>query len=71
MCVCVCKQDLALNNLQGLICHKTEPINQPEIYKKYLGVAKDKTFIHSNSHAFKPSLSLVDKCHAKREPISF
>ena len=23
--VCVCKQDLALNNLQGLICHKTQP----------------------------------------------
>ena len=23
--VCVCKQDLALNNPQGLICHKTQP----------------------------------------------
>ena len=23
------KQDLALNNLQGLICHKTQPTNQP------------------------------------------
>ena len=21
--------DLALNNLQGLICHKTQPTNQP------------------------------------------
>ena len=21
------KQDMALNNLQGLICHKTQPIN--------------------------------------------
>ena len=25
------KQDLALNNLQGLICHKTQP-NQPYFY---------------------------------------
>ena len=25
MCVCVCKQGLALNNTQGLICHKTQP----------------------------------------------
>ena len=24
------KMDLALNNLQGLICHKTQPINQPK-----------------------------------------
>ena len=24
------KQDLALNNLQGLIYHKTQPINKPE-----------------------------------------
>ena len=23
------KQDLGLNNLQGLICHKTQLINQP------------------------------------------
>ena len=23
------KQDLALNNLQGLICHKTQPTNLP------------------------------------------
>ena len=26
-CVCVCKEDLALNNLQWLICHKTQ-LNQ-------------------------------------------
>ena len=25
VCVCVCKQDLALNNVQWLICHKTQP----------------------------------------------
>ena len=25
MCVRVCKQDLALNNAQGLICHKPQP----------------------------------------------
>ena len=26
MYVCMYKKDLALNNLQGLICHKTQPI---------------------------------------------
>ena len=26
--------DLALNNLQTLICHKTQPTNQNEMYKK-------------------------------------
>ena len=25
VCVCVCKQDLVVNNLQRLICHKTQP----------------------------------------------
>ena len=25
MCVCVCEQDLELNNLQVLICHKIQP----------------------------------------------
>ena len=25
MCVCVCEQDLALNNPQGLISYKTQP----------------------------------------------
>ena len=30
VCVCVCKQDLALINPQGLICHKNnQPTNQP------------------------------------------
>ena len=24
VCVCVCKEDLTLNNLQSLICHKTQ-----------------------------------------------
>ena len=23
----MCKEDLAFNNLQGLICHKTQPTN--------------------------------------------
>ena len=23
------KQDLAINNLQGLVCHKNQPTNQP------------------------------------------
>ena len=27
MYVCMYKQDLALNNQQGLICHKTQPIS--------------------------------------------
>ena len=26
------QQDLALNNLQGLICHKTQPTNQPTLH---------------------------------------
>ena len=26
------KMDLALNNLQRLICHKTQPTNQPTVY---------------------------------------
>ena len=32
------KQDLALNNLQGLICHKTQPINQDStlFYKGFI-----------------------------------
>ena len=25
VCMCTCKEDLALNNLQGLICHNTQP----------------------------------------------
>ena len=31
MCVCVCvyEQELVLNNLQELICHKIQPTNQP------------------------------------------
>ena len=28
--------DLALNNLQGLICHKTQPTNQTEIFNHFL-----------------------------------
>ena len=26
------KMDLALNNLQSLICHKTQPTNQPTLW---------------------------------------
>ena len=26
--MCVCKQDLSLNNPQELTCHKTQPINK-------------------------------------------
>ena len=29
VCVCVRKRDLALNNLQWLICNKKQPTNQP------------------------------------------
>ena len=29
VCVCVCEQDLELNNLQGLICCKTQPTRDP------------------------------------------
>ena len=31
----MCKQDLALNNLQWLICHKTEPIKPNNIFFYY------------------------------------
>ena len=38
VCVCVCKENLASNNLQWLICHKTNPninsINHVNIKKK-------------------------------------
>ena len=34
VCVCVCKHDLALNNLQGVICHKI-PTNQPDSYNLF------------------------------------
>ena len=40
-CMCVCEQDLALNNLQGLICHKTKPTNQPtNLDNIYISVCK-------------------------------
>ena len=32
--ICI-KMDLALNNLQRLMCHKTQPINQPTIIPRY------------------------------------
>ena len=31
------KQDLALNNLQGLIYHKTQPNNQPDLFRTLTG----------------------------------
>ena len=31
VCVCVSEQDSALNNLQRLICHKTQPTNEPTL----------------------------------------
>ena len=35
------KEDLALNNLQGLICHKTnQPTNQPMCNKHYAATEK-------------------------------
>ena len=30
------KQYLALNDQQGLICHKTQPINQPAVFLSQL-----------------------------------
>ena len=32
------KQDLALNNLQMLMCHKTQPINLLFFYKDSFGI---------------------------------
>ena len=39
VCVCVYKLDLALNNLQGLICHKIQPINLKKM------VSSDKNYV--------------------------
>ena len=36
VCVCVCKQDLALNNLQGLICLKTQSANNELCFNSFL-----------------------------------
>ena len=33
----MCKQDLALNNLQGLICSKLKPTNQPTNQPDFIG----------------------------------
>ena len=38
------KQDLALNNLQVLICHKTKPTNQPTWIPRRLFCAIEKYF---------------------------
>ena len=29
--MCTYKEDLALNNLQGLVCHKTQPIGPYQV----------------------------------------
>ena len=41
--------DLALNNLQRLICHKTQPTNQSN-NSKYEEIKKVRTFIQNNGH---------------------
>ena len=43
------KQDLALNNLQWLICHKTQP-NQKNIFKEDLA-------LNNLQYATKPNLT--------------
>ena len=41
------KQDLALNNLQGLVCRKTQPATQ-----RWMGNMKRNPFIHKTDHMF-------------------
>ena len=47
--ICI-KMDLALNNLQGLICHKTQPTNQ-------------KQNSISNQHDIKQCIVKINLCH--------
>ena len=36
-CICyMSQQNFTLNNLQGLICHKTQPTNKSYIFNKYI-----------------------------------
>ena len=42
VCVCVHKQDLLLNNLQVLICCKTQPTN---LYKSYISTKYISTYL--------------------------
>ena len=47
------KQDLVFNNLQGLICCKTQPTHQPTTLKKRLIIPYDEK--KNMSHYFTPS----------------
>ena len=46
VCVCVCVKDLALNNLQWLICHKTQPNRKKLIYFISISISIDILFIY-------------------------
>ena len=35
------KQDFTINNLQGLICRKTEPINQPTNQPTFVRISRE------------------------------
>ena len=45
----MCKLDLKLNNLQGLICHKNQPTNQNKI-QLYENYTNPKIFFTNGGH---------------------
>ena len=46
--MCMCEQDLALNNLEGLICRKTQSSNQIELFNRLLHL-KQFTYMQTNA----------------------
>ena len=53
------EQDLALNNLQGLICHKTEPTNQSNVKQIFWPVYIPSWHIYTRNLSLSLSLSLL------------
>ena len=52
-------QDLALNKLQGLICHKTQPTNQPIFYDIYIFM----DIVSPMQFLYQPTSSLITPYH--------
>ncbi len=52
------KMDLALNNLQRLICHKTQPTNKPTVSKRHVSVLCFGAFLQA-IYALSPILSTL------------
>ena len=63
--ICI-KVDLALNNLQRLICHKTKPNkpNQPKMYK-WVVYGRLKRFTHTHTH----TLGQIDGSSVNHFPL--